>query len=231
MTIKRSAGFGWPSNWDRLTFKGLDSLLLDIIEKDHIAQQEIMRRYWGLIFKYVSVPISRSFYFCTRESAEEVADDTFLKLFTNIQKGTITKLSKGIMLKVAKYAITDFFRLELGRKGHKQKIRNTTSLDEEIYPDDSDNPIALLDCFKDPQVNIEEDYIKQERLDLIKQISHELPFKQGKAFRLYYFKGLTLKQAGNILNITESRVCQLLPIAIKFIKKRMKQLDSIDLPL
>jgi len=231
MKYKTSAGFGWPSNWDRLTFKGLDSLLLDIVEKDYVAQQEIMRRYWGLIFKYIFVPMSRTYYICARESAEEIANDTFLKIFIGIQNGKIHKLSKYIMLKATNYAIVDFFRAELGRKGHKQNIRRVDSIDKEFYEDNPFNKRTLLDTLIDPQVDIEEEYIKQERLDLIKQVSYELPFKQGKAFRLYYLNGFTMKQARAVLNVSESRVCQILPKAVEFIKKRMKQLESTDTPL
>lgn len=226
MIFKTSKGFGWPSNWDRLTYMGLDSLLNEIKQRSYIAEHEVMRRYWGLVFGYVSVSISRSPDLCTKEVSEEIANDIFLKLFFGIQRGTIHNLSKGIILKLTKYTIVDFFRLEYGRKGQKLNIRKTKSIYDEVRTNFyCSQPITLLEILADSQINIEEEYIRQEKLELIIQILYKLPYNQGRVFRLYYLKGLTLKKIGIGLGVTESRVSQLLKVAVKNIRKQILLLE------
>lgn len=54
-------------------------------------------------------------------------------------------------------------------------------------------------------------------LDMIKE-------KDKTVITLYYYEGLTLKQIGNVLNVSESRVCQLHSRAIMNLKKALSKL-------
>ena len=45
---------------------------------------------------------------------------------------------------------------------------------------------------------------------------------------LYYYEGLTLKEIGTVLSVSESRVCQLHSRAIKNLRDCMKRLHYID---
>lgn len=50
----------------------------------------------------------------------------------------------------------------------------------------------------------------------------ELPQKQRLVLEMYYYKDLSLKEIGNLLDLTESRVSQLHTAAIRRMKKKLK---------
>ncbi len=45
--------------------------------------------------------------------------------------------------------------------------------------------------------------------------------REQKVIALYYFEGLTLAQIGNILGVTESRVCQIHTKAVLSLRSKM----------
>ena len=57
---------------------------------------------------------------------------------------------------------------------------------------------------------------QQERL--VEAILH-LPDQQQKVLNLYYYEELTLKEIGAVLEVTESRVCQIHSAAMKRLRK------------
>jgi RNA polymerase sigma factor for flagellar operon FliA len=70
------------------------------------------------------------------------------------------------------------------------------------------------------QVILERDQ-KQELLDAIQA----LPERERLVLSLYYYEEMTLKEIGQVLNISESRVCQLHARAMLTLKARMKPTD------
>jgi len=55
-----------------------------------------------------------------------------------------------------------------------------------------------------------------------------LPEKERLVLSLYYFEGLTMKEAGRVLGITESRISQLHSKAILRLRARMKTMLSME---
>jgi RNA polymerase sigma factor for flagellar operon FliA len=49
----------------------------------------------------------------------------------------------------------------------------------------------------------------------------QLPDQQQKVLNLYYYEELTLKEIGAVLDVTESRVCQIHGAAMKQLRKIM----------
>lgn len=63
--------------------------------------------------------------------------------------------------------------------------------------------------------------IEGEKLAHLREAFGELSSKDQLILSLYYFEGLTLKQIGSMLHITESRVCQIHNRALKRIHARI----------
>jgi len=59
----------------------------------------------------------------------------------------------------------------------------------------------------------------KEKEDLIIQAILELSEQQQKVLHLYYYQELTLKEIGAVLQVTESRVCQIHSAAVKKLRK------------
>jgi RNA polymerase sigma factor for flagellar operon FliA len=57
---------------------------------------------------------------------------------------------------------------------------------------------------------------------VIVEAINELPEKEKKILVLYYFEDLTLKEIGQVLSVTESRVSQLHTNAILHLRSKLK---------
>jgi len=60
---------------------------------------------------------------------------------------------------------------------------------------------------------------ERERIALLADAILQLPEQQQKVLNLYYYETLTLKEIGLVLEVTESRVCQIHSAAVKRLRK------------
>lgn len=97
------------------------------------------------------------------------------------------------------------------------------SLEDLIFSEDDDMP--LIGTIQDenspsPEKNLEE----KEELEYLTRALELLNEKDRVVLSLYYYEGLTLKEIGKVLEVSESRVCQLHSRAIVHLRKEMKKL-------
>ena len=92
------------------------------------------------------------------------------------------------------------------------KISGTSimSLNDVWYSGDDSERISIGDSIEspssmNPDVIVEKEEIKRVIVEAI----NELPEKEKMVLVLYYYEDLTLKEIGQVLNVTESRVSQL----------------------
>ena len=67
-------------------------------------------------------------------------------------------------------------------------------------------------------------YSRVERKQILAQTIDSLPEREKLVIALYYQEGLTLKEIGLVLGVTESRVCQLHTQALLRLRGRLEQL-------
>lgn len=92
------------------------------------------------------------------------------------------------------------------------ELSSTTflSLDEVWQNDGGNKPISRLQTIEDPLVDNQFMYVhKNEIKELLADAIDELPDKEKLVIILYYYENLTLKEIGSVLNVSESRVCQI----------------------
>ncbi|NIA15967.1 MAG: FliA/WhiG family RNA polymerase sigma factor [Nitrospiraceae bacterium] len=63
----------------------------------------------------------------------------------------------------------------------------------------------------------------QERQEQLVQAILQLPDQQQKVLNLYYYEELTLKEIGAVLEVSESRICQVHSAAMKRLRKAIQQ--------
>ena len=103
-------------------------------------------------------------------------------------------------------------------------IATIMSLDADTSGDDSDSSSSLGDYLADGNhEDVEQILAKQEMKDLIGTRMAELPEKEQLVLVLYYYEELTLKEIGEILDVTESRVCQIHTKAILRLKGKIER--------
>ena len=100
------------------------------------------------------------------------------------------------------------------------------SLDEVIFSDDDD--IKIMGIIEDQNSpSPERDLEEKEEIEVLHSAIKELNEKDQIVLSLYYYEGLTLKQIGAVLDVSESRVCQLHARAIRNLRANMKKLKYI----
>ncbi len=97
------------------------------------------------------------------------------------------------------------------------KRRRPVSLDTSHEDAAPDLDPALLDPRPDPAQRLLAEEARQRLREAIKT----LPDKQRYTLLLYYFEELTLAQIGQVLDVTESRVCQLHKQALATLSRRL----------
>jgi RNA polymerase sigma factor for flagellar operon FliA len=76
-----------------------------------------------------------------------------------------------------------------------------------------------LDLISGEGASPEEAALQKEKEDLLVRAILELPEQQQKVLNLYYYEELTLKEIGAVLEVSESRVCQIHGAAVKKLRK------------
>ncbi|OQA57208.1 MAG: RNA polymerase sigma factor FliA [Candidatus Omnitrophica bacterium ADurb.Bin277] len=91
-------------------------------------------------------------------------------------------------------------------------LNSTTflSLDEVWQNDDGNKPISRLQTIEDSLITNQFSYVHQTEVkDLLAESIDQLPEKEKLVIVLYYYENLTLREIGEILDVSESRVCQI----------------------
>lgn len=70
---------------------------------------------------------------------------------------------------------------------------------------------------------------EKEKVEILAASIEKLKEKDRIVLNLYYYEGLTLKEIGQVLNVSESRVCQLHSRAIKNLRTQMQKINYIEL--
>jgi len=104
------------------------------------------------------------------------------------------------------------------------KISGTSvlSLNDVWYSGDDSDKISIGESIEspsslNPDASVERDEVKR----VIVQAISELPEKEKKVLVLYYYEDLTLKEIGQVLEVTESRVSQLHTKAILRLRAKL----------
>lgn len=156
-------------------------------------------------------------------------------------------ISKGAMDKLNRYnEAIEKLQKELGREPNDAEISEVlqisikdmmeienyinyiavVSLEELIFSDDDDIPLMGTiqdDKSPSPEKSLEE----KEELEYLAKALDMLNEKDKTVLTLYYYEGLTLKEIGKVLAVSESRVCQLHSRAIVHLRKSMAKLKYI----
>ncbi|MGE5628545.1 MAG: FliA/WhiG family RNA polymerase sigma factor [Solirubrobacterales bacterium] len=104
---------------------------------------------------------------------------------------------------------------------------SVVSLDEIICLKDDD--VSVISTIKDENSPCPEAAFQdKEQIEYLSKALDILNEKDKTILSLYYYDELTLKEIGKILNVSESRVCQLHSRAIMHLRKAMQELKYME---
>ena len=96
------------------------------------------------------------------------------------------------------------------------------ALDELWTSSVSGDPVALIDTLEDPDAPEPQAAMSQTELrEALEEAIARLPEREKLVVTLYYYEELTLREIGEVLGVTESRVSQLHTKAILRLKARL----------
>lgn len=113
-----------------------------------------------------------------------------------------------------------------------QQVSTTTlfALDELWQSgDQSGDSISLLDTIQDPDSPDPASVVDQgEMRERVAKAVERLPEREKLVIALYYYENLTLREIGEVLGVTESRVSQLHTKAVLRLRSRIQSEDAGD---
>lgn len=103
-------------------------------------------------------------------------------------------------------------------------IMTTTSLDTVIFQ--GNNDITLVDTIKADESSLPDKKVEDdEKIEMLSKAIDMLRERDRLILSLYYYEEMTLKEIGKVLEISESRVCQLHSRAIINLRSAMNKLN------
>ena len=171
----------FESSNERMTINDDQIIINQILEGDTNAFSVLVDRYKDLVFTLAIRMVKN------REEAEEVSQDTFIKVYKSLNKfkGN-SKLSTWIY-KVA-------YNTCLDRLKKIKREYNVVTIDE--Y---TEHQVKTLD-------NALDQMEAQEHKDKIQHCLHMLPSDDSFLLTLYYFEELSLEEISKVVNLTANNV-------------------------
>lgn len=116
--------------------------------------------------------------------------------------------------------------MEVGEIENYINYISIVSLEDIIFSDDEDMTVmGIIEDKNSPSP--EESFVNSEKLEVLAEAIENLNEKDRIILNLYYYEGLTLKEIGSVLNVSESRVCQLHSRSIRNLREKMKNLNYL----
>jgi RNA polymerase sigma factor for flagellar operon FliA len=102
------------------------------------------------------------------------------------------------------------------------QMAQVLSLDDYLLPEDRSEG-RKLDVMAGDAARTPEDNLQQsEKQEILVDAILKLPEQQQKVLNLYYYEELTLKEIGAVLEVSESRICQIHGAAVKTLRKAVQ---------
>jgi RNA polymerase sigma factor FliA len=105
---------------------------------------------------------------------------------------------------------------------------SVVALDELLSPGDKGDKVSLVETLEDTDAPDPVGMFEgEETRQMLAKSVQFLPERERLVITLYYYEGLTLAEIGNVLGVTESRVCQMHTKAVLELRNKMKaQIDD-----
>jgi RNA polymerase sigma factor for flagellar operon FliA len=89
---------------------------------------------------------------------------------------------------------------------------------------------SIADSLYDPGSSPDDVVIREEEQERLARAIDQLPEAERQVISLYYHEGLTMKEVGLVLKVTESRICQIHAKAIARLKAAVRAEEQIPCP-
>jgi len=151
-----------------------NTLVLNFIGGDQSAIETLIQRHKNRVYTYIFLIVKN------QALAEDIFQDTFIKVIRSLKTGKYTENGKFIswVLRIAHNLIIDHFR--------KERLLNTVS--------NEDSEFDLFNSSKFSDENIEEKLVFEQITADIRRLIDELPDDQRQVIIMRHYLGLSFKE-------------------------------------
>jgi RNA polymerase sigma factor (sigma-70 family) len=157
-------------------------LIMRFIKGEQSCFEDLIHRHKNKVFAYISL------YIRDQALAEDIFQDTFLKVIQSVKSGKYYDNGKFIswVMRIAHNLIIDHFR----------RIKQMNTVSNDNYESD------IFNSRKFAEDNVEDDMIKHQiQKDIRKMITH-LPDDQREVVILRHYAGLSFKEIAEITDVS-----------------------------
>ena len=156
-------------------------LVTNYLKGDNISFEFLLNRHKNKVFSYIISKVKN------RDLAEDIFQDTFVKVINSLQKGKYNEEGKFLpwMMRIAHNLIIDYFR-------RSNKMKNIRSTDD----------FNIFDILNDGARSQEEDMIRKRIHVDLKLLIDLLPLEQKDVIKLRYFEDKSFKEIASLTNVS-----------------------------
>ena len=159
-----------------------NSLVQQFVDGNQSAIEILIARHKKRVFTYILLIVK------DHHLAEDIFQDTFIKVIRSLKRGRYTENGKFIswVLRISHNLIIDHFR--------KEKLLSTTSND--------DTNVDLFNSSKYSEENIEDRLIYEQITSDVRLLIDELPDDQREVIILRHYQELSFKEISDLTNVS-----------------------------
>mgnify|MGYP001287371675 FL=1 len=156
-------------------------LISNYLKGDNNSFEFLLNRHKNKVFSYIISKVKN------RDLAEDIFQDTFVKVINSLQKGRYNEEGKFLpwMMRIAHNLIIDYFR-------RSNKMKNIRSTDD----------FNIFDILNDGARSQEEDMIRKRIHVDLKLLIDLLPLEQKDVIKLRYFEDKSFKEIASLTNVS-----------------------------
>jgi RNA polymerase sigma-70 factor (ECF subfamily) len=149
-------------------------LVQNFIGGDQNSIEILVQRHKNRVFSYILLVVKN------QELAEDIFQETFIKVIRSLKRGKYTENGKFIswVLRISHNLIIDHFR--------KEKLKGTISNDN--------SEVDIFNSQKFSEENIEDQLVSEQILSEVKELIKELPEDQQQVIYMRHYMGLSFKE-------------------------------------
>jgi RNA polymerase sigma-70 factor (ECF subfamily) len=178
-------------------------LILRLIKGEQSCFEQLIHRHKNKVFAYISL------YIRDQNLAEDIFQDTFLKVIQSVKAGKYSDNGKFLswVMRIAHNLIIDHFR----------RIKQMNTVSNDNYESD------LFNSKRFAEDNVEDDMIKRQiHLDVRKMITL-LPDDQREVIILRHYAGLSFKEIADITDVSINTALGRMRYALINMRKMMEE--------
>lgn len=181
-----------------------EELAMGYVNGNNRAFDELLFRHQSKLFSYILFVVR------DREIADDLFQETFVKVITKLQEGKYSPSGKfsAWMMRIAHNVIMDLYR---GLK--VQKIVDTSD----------DNDLSNISTNDFYSMDIESQYVNAQVLKDVKKLMNFLPASQREVVYMRYYQQLSFKEIAEMTNVSINTSLGRMRYAILNLRRMVKE--------